>query len=373
MSKRDYYDVLGVSKDATKDEIKTAYRKLAMQYHPDRNKSPDAEEKFKELSEAYGVLSDEEKRQQYDQFGHAGISGKYTQEDIFRNVDFESIFRGFGFGGFDSIFESLFGGGGRGRRGSPSRGSWERQSIPGDDLRFDMEITLEQAVSGLETEITVPHVKECNVCKGTGIEPGKKGTRCPQCGGTGQLQQVRETGATRFVQITTCPRCGGRGELNAYPCHECKGSGRIQVKSKIDVNIPPGVDTGTRMRIGGEGEAGIRRGAPGDLYVVIHVKQHPIFERDGNNLITDVPITFSQAALGAKIEVPTINSKAELKIPAGTQSQTLFKLKGKGVPDISGQGRGDEFVRVLVRTPKKLTPRLKELFTELAEEDERRS
>jgi molecular chaperone DnaJ len=344
-----------------------------MQYHPDRNKSPDAEEKFKELSEAYGVLSDDNKREQYDRFGHAGISGRYTEEDIFRGVDFDNIFRDIGFGGFESIFDTIFGRGGRGRRGRPSAESWERQPIPGDDLRFDMEITLEQAVSGLETEINVPHAKECNVCKGTGVEPGKKATRCPQCNGTGQLQQVRETGTTRFVQITTCPRCGGRGELNTYPCHECKGSGRIQVKSNIDVNIPPGVDTGTRLRITGEGEPGIRGGPTGDLYVVIHVKPHPIFEREENNLLTEVPITFSQAALGARIEVPTIDSKAELRIPSGTQSQTLFKLKGRGVPDISGRGRGDEYVRVVVRTPEKLTPRQKELFTKLAEEEGRSS
>lgn len=368
MAKRDYYDALGISKNATKDEIKNAYRKLAMQYHPDRNKSPDAEEKFKEISEAYGVLSDDEKRQQYDMFGHAGISGRYTQEDIFRNIDFDSIFRdfSFGFGGFDSIFDTLFGRGGRGRR---TREYWEKQPIPGDDLRFDMEITLEQAASGIETEINVPRTKECDVCKGSGIEPGKTATKCTQCRGMGQIQHVRETGTARFVQITTCPKCGGRGELIEYPCHECKGSGRIQVKRKLNIKIPPGVETGTRIRIGGEGEPGIRGGPPGDLYVVIHVKPHPLFERDGNHLLTEVPITFSQAALGAKIEVPTINSKAELRIPPGTQSHTLFKLKGKGLPDISGHGRGDEYVRVIVRTPEKLTPKMKELFAKLAEEE----
>ncbi len=370
MSKRDYYDVLGISKDATKDQIKSAYRKLAMEYHPDRNKSPDAEEKFKEISEAYGVLSDDEKRQQYDMYGHAGISGRYTQEDIFRNIDFDSIFRdfGFGFGGFESIFDTLFGRR-RGGRRRPGWQDWENRPIPGDDLRFDMEITLEQAVSGLKTEISVPHAKDCDVCKGTGIEPGKQPTKCSQCGGTGQIQRVSETGTARFVQITTCPKCGGRGQLIEHPCHECKGSGKVQVKRKIAVDIPPGVDTGTRMRIRGEGEPGTRGGPPGDLYLVMHIKPHPIFMREGNHLYLETPITFSQAALGTKIEVPTINSKAELKIPPGTQSHTLFKLKGKGVPDISGYGRGDEFVRVIVRTPEKLTSRQKELLKELAEEE----
>ncbi|MGQ9722318.1 MAG: molecular chaperone DnaJ [Candidatus Jordarchaeum sp.] len=372
MSKRDYYEILGVSRDATKDQIKNAYRKLAMEYHPDRNKSPDAEEKFKEISEAYGVLSDDEKRQQYDLYGHAGISGRYTQEDIFRNIDFDSIFRdfGFGFGGFDSVFDILFGRGrGRGRR--PSWEDWERRPIPGDDLRFDMEISLEQAVSGLKTEISVPHTKDCEVCKGSGIEPGKQPTQCPQCRGTGQIQRVSETGTARFVQITTCSRCGGRGQLIQYPCPECKGLGRVQVKRKIAVDIPAGVDDGTRIRIRGEGEPGIRGGPPGDLYVVTHIKPHPIFQREGNHLYTEVPITFSQAALGTKIEVPTINSKAELKIPPGTQSHTLFRLKGKGVPDVSGHGRGDEFVRVIVHTPEKLSPRQKELLKQLAEEDKK--
>lgn len=370
MSKRDYYDVLGVQKNATKDEIKSAYRKLAMQYHPDRNKSPDAEEKFKEISEAYGVLSDEEKKQQYDMFGHAGISGRYTQEDIFRNIDFDSIFRdfGFGFGGFESIFDTLFG---RRRRRGPSWEDWEKRPIPGDDLRFNMEITLEQAVKGLKTEINVPHTKDCDVCKGSGIEPGKQATQCSQCGGSGQIQQVRQTANTRFVQITTCSKCGGRGQIIEHPCPECRGSGKVQVKRKIAVDIPPGVDTGTRIRIRGEGEPGIRGGPPGDLYVVTYVKPHPVFEREGNHLLTEVPITFSQAALGTKIEVPTINSKAELRIPAGTQSHTLFRLKGKGVPDISGRGRGDEFVRVIVRTPEKLTSRQKELIRELSEEDKK--
>ena len=370
MTKKDYYEILGVPRNATKEEIKNAYRKLAMKYHPDRNKSPDAEEKFKEISEAYGVLSDDEKRRQYDMFGHAGISGRYTQEDIFRTIDFDSIFRdlGFGFGRFDSIFDVLFGR----RRGRRARWEdWESRPIPGDDLRFDMEITLEQAVKGLKTEISVPHSKDCDVCKGTGLKPGTQPTTCPQCGGTGQLQYVRDSGTTRFVQITTCPRCGGRGQIIEHPCPKCKGTGKVQVKRKIAVDIPPGVDTGTRLRIRGEGEPGKRGGPPGDLYVVIHVKPHPVFEREGNDLYTEVPITFSQAALGAKIEVPTIDSKAELKIPPGTQSHTLFRLKGKGVPDISGRGRGDEYVRVIVKTPKKLTPRQRELFKQLAEEEKK--
>jgi molecular chaperone DnaJ len=373
-TKRDYYDVLGVPRDATKEQIKNAYRKLAMQYHPDRNKSPDAEEKFKEISEAYAVLSDDEKRRQYDMFGHAGISGRYTQEDIFRGTDFDSIFRDlgfdFGFGGFDSIFDMFFG---RGReRGRRARWeSWDNRPIPGDDLRFDMEITLEQAFTGLKTEISVPHARECNTCKGTGIEPGKQPTRCSQCGGTGQLQQVRESATTRFVQITTCPRCGGRGQIIEYPCHECKGSGKVHIKRKIAVDIPPGVDNGTRIRIKGEGEPGIRGGPPGDLYVVTHVKPHPIFQREGNDLLVDVPISFTQAALGARIEVPTINSKAELRIPPGTQSHTVFRLKGRGMPDISSGQRGDEFVRVIVRVPEKLTPRQRELLRQLAEEEKR--
>jgi molecular chaperone DnaJ len=356
-NKKDYYEVLGVPRNATQEEIKNAYRKLALQYHPDRNKSPDAEEKFKEISEAYAVLSDEEKRRQYDMFGHAGIDGRYTREDIFRGVDFDEIFRdlGFGFSGFDSVFDWFFG-----RR--------ENAHEKGYDLRYDLEISLEDAFKGVKTEIEIPRNEKCDVCKGTGARPGTEPKTCPKCHGTGQIQYTRTSGFARFVQITTCDKCNGRKTIVENPCKECYGSGIVKRYRKIRIDVPPGVDTGYSLRLRGEGEANAKGRNPGDLYVVINVKPHKIFKRDGDDIFYDAQIGFTQAALGSEIEVPTIDGKAKLRIPPGTQSGTIFRLKGKGMPRLRGFGRGDELVRVIVKTPTNLTDRQRRILLELAKE-----
>jgi molecular chaperone DnaJ len=355
-NKRDYYDVLGVSRNADKDEIKAAYRKLAFQYHPDRNKSPDAEEKFKEISEAYAVLSDDEKRRLYDQFGHAGIDGRYTQEDIFGGVDFDSLFRDFGFGPFGSIFEMFFGG--RRPRG-PARGR---------DLEADVTVTLEEAATGIEKEVTIPRVETCDICHGTGARPGTSPKTCPKCQGSGRIEYGSSSGFGRFFQIVTCDRCGGRGTVVEFPCQDCRGTGQVRRTRKIRVRIPPGVDTGSYLRLAGEGEAG-ERGAPrGDLLIAIRVKPHPLLRREENDLYCEVPISIIQATLGAEIEVPTLGSKALLKIPPGTQPGTIFRLKGKGMPVLNGYGRGDQLVKVLVRVPTRLTSRQRQLLGELAKE-----
>jgi molecular chaperone DnaJ len=302
------------------------------------------------------VLSDDEKRRQYDQYGHAGIGARYTPEDIFRGVNFNEVFRDFGFGGFD-IFDAFFG------RRRPRRGPQR-----GSDLRYDLEITLEEAASGKQTELDVPRREICELCAGSGAAPGSQPERCARCGGSGQVQQRRSTGFAQFVQIATCNACGGKGTIVKTPCPRCQGSGTVQRQRRITVDIPPGVDTGSRLRLRGEGEAGSTGGPTGDLYVVIHVKPHAVFTRNGSDVLCEVPIGFSQAALGAEVTVPTLGGEAMLKIPAGTQSHTLFRLRGKGLPHLRGFGRGDELVRVLVHTPKKLSTRQRELLRNLAKE-----
>lgn len=369
MEKRDYYEVLGVSKDASQDDIKRAYRKLAVQYHPDRNKSPDATDKFKEISEAYAVLSDDEKRRMYDQFGHAGIDGRYSTEDIFSGVDFDSIFRDFGFGGsfggfggFDSIFDVLFG-----NRRARTRGPRVQR---GDDIQVQLEITLNEAASDIERQIDVPRRERCPVCEGSGAEPGTSINTCPKCKGNGRLQISHTQGYSQFVQIVPCDRCNGAGKTIEEPCHNCRGSGVVHPTRKINVTIPKGVETGSVLRLRGEGEVSTSGGPSGDLYVVINVLPHEIFQRDGTTLYLEQPISFFQAALGAKVKIPTLDGAAELKIPAGTQTHTLFRLKGKGMPSLDGygRGRGDELVRVIVTIPEKLTRSQKKLLQELAKE-----
>lgn len=345
MSKRDYYEVLGVSRDADLEEIKKAYRKLAIKYHPDKNPGDKtAEEKFKELGEAYEVLSDPQKRAAYDQYGHAAFDpraragagrawsgGFHDPFEIFRDV--------FGSGAGD-LFETFFG-----ARHDPTA------PVRGDDLRYDLEITFEEAATGCEKEITVRKLDECAACQGRGAEPGSKTRICPTCGGRGQVVTARGI----FSIAQTCHRCGGAGRVLERPCPSCHGSGRRERSSKIKLRIPPGVDTGARLRSVGHGEAGLRGGPPGDLYVVLHVKPHPIFQRDGDDLLCEVPISFVQAALGADIQVPTLNGQTTLKIPAGTQSGTVFRLKGKGMPNVQGYGHGDLHVRVHVEVPTHLT------------------
>ncbi len=354
--KRDYYEVLGVSRDASQEEIKKAYRRLALKYHPDRNKSKEAEEKFKEISEAYAVLSDPEKRRLYDTYGHAGIDERYSQEDIFRSARFDDIFSDLGFGGIDRIFEMFFGGGGA---QAPRRGA---------DLRFDMEITLEEAAKGAEKVVSYRRLETCGRCNGTGAEPGSGRVTCPQCGGSGRVGFTQRTPFGTYSQFTTCSRCRGEGRVVERPCRECGGAGRVERVRRLSVRIPPGVDSGARLRLAGEGEAGERGAPPGDLYIVVHVREHEVFKRAGSDLYVEVPITFSQAALGAELEVPTIDGDREkLRIPAGTQTGEVFRIKGRGMPVLNGYGRGDLLVKVVVRTPTKLSREERELFERLAE------
>jgi molecular chaperone DnaJ len=359
-NKRDYYEVLNVPRNASKEDIKKAYRQLALKYHPDRNKSPEAEEKFKEISEAYAVLSDDDKRMQYDQFGHEGISGRYTWEDIFRDADFESIFRdlGFGFGGFDSIFDMFFGGRAH-RRYGPQKGA---------DLRYDLELTLEEAAFGFNKDIEVPSFDVCTTCHGSGAQPGTGPKKCPKCNGAGEIRHTKSFGFTYFTEIETCNECNGKGVFVENICRDCKGSGSVQRLRMIKLKIPPGIDDGYSLRLSGEGKPGNEGGPKGDLYVVVHVKPHKIFKREGSDIFCEAHVGFPQAALGTEIYVPTLDGKAKIKIPAGTQSGTLFRLKGKGVPHLHGWGRGDQFVKVVVQTPTKLTRRQKELLMELAKE-----
>ncbi len=351
--KRDFYEVLGIKKNASKDEIKKAYRKLALKYHPDRNPgNTEAEDKFKEATEAYEVLSDDQKRSNYDQFGHAGVSaGGFGGADFggaaFR--DFQDIF-----GDFSDIFDTFFGGG-RSRR---SRNRIQR----GDDLRYDLEISLMEAYNGVDRQIEVPRQTLCDNCNGSGCAPGYSPETCSQCGGTGQISLSHG-----FFSISRpCNRCGGSGQSITHPCVKCHGSGRVMTRRKVHVKIPRGAMTGLKLKVQGEGEPGFRGGPPGDLYIAISVAPHPIFKREGDDILCELPISFIQAALGAEISVPTLNGKVNMKVPAGTQTGKVFRLNGKGMPNLRGYGQGDELVRVSVETPTRLTSRQRELLEEFA-------
>jgi len=357
-SKKDYYDVLGVQKGATKDQIKDAYRKLAMQYHPDRNKSPGAEEKFKAISEAYAVLSDDQKRSQYDNLGHAGFSQQYTSEDIFRGADFESIFGG----GLGDIFDFFFGGGGG------MRGGYGRRSSRGNDLLAEVEITLEEVARGAEKEIHAPRTEKCTICGGSGAAPGTSPKACMRCGGTGQVQRVMSSGFGRFVQVTPCPVCKGAGSVVETPCRGCRGSGLQRAKRRIAVKIPPGIADDAQLRLRGEGDVSPNGGPSGDLYVQIRVVPHPRFKRDGEDLIYDLSIGVPQAALGADIEVPTLEGSQPVSIAGGTQPGAVIRLRGKGLPKLSGFGKGDLMVRVNIGIPDRLSSRQRELYEALAKE-----
>ena len=335
MSKRDYYEILGVPKNASDQQIKSAYRKLALQYHPDRNPgNKDAEDKFKEAAEAYAILCDEEKRSSYDRFGHAGVSSQAG-----------GGFDPSTFAGFEDIFGSIFGdffGGAGGRRSGVERGS---------DLRYDLEISFEDSARGIDTSITVPRLESCETCHGTGAAPGSSPVSCPQCQGRGQ--QRFQQGF--FTVARTCSRCNGTGRVVSKPCATCKGGGRTQHERKLTVKIPAGIAHGQRLRLHGEGEAGVGGGPPGDLYVFIEVTEHAYFRRDGNDLAVEIPVNFPTLALGGSIDVPTLDGKESFKVPDGTQSGTTFRLRGKGMPDVSGRGRGDLFFTVQAVTPKKLS------------------
>ncbi|KAA1040064.1 molecular chaperone DnaJ [Macrococcus equipercicus] len=351
MAKRDYYEVLGVSKGASKDEIKKAYRKLSKQYHPDINKEAGADEKFKEISEAYEVLSDDNKKAQYDQFGHAGMG----QGAGFSGGDFG------GFGGFEDIFSSFFGGGGARRNpNAPQKGN---------DLQYQMTINFEEAIFGAEREITVKKEVACDVCEGTGAEPGTSVTTCPTCHGRGQVGVEQNTPFGRIRTERPCPDCQGTGKKIEEPCHECHGDGTILKNVTINVTIPAGVDNGQQIRVAGHGEPGINGGPAGDLYVVFRVNSHDLFERDGDDIFHTLDLTFAQAALGDEIEIPTLYGKVRLTIPAGTQTGRRFRLRDKGVENVHGYGKGDQFVTVNVKTPTNMTEQQVELLREFAEID----
>jgi molecular chaperone DnaJ len=360
MAKEDYYELLGVSKTATPEEMKKAYRKKAVQYHPDKNPgNKEAEEMFKKVSQAYEVLSDPDKRVAYDRYGPAafegvgagvprgpggmgGAGGFHDPFDIFREV--------FGQQGGGGIFEEMFGGGAR------------DGSRDGADLRYDLEITLEEAASGVEKEIAFRKNITCERCDGTGAEPGSRRVTCPTCRGAGQIR--RSGGIITFTQ--TCPTCGGAGTKVEKPCTACRGEGRVPKNTKLNVRIPPGVDTGSRLRSAGNGEAGLAGGQPGDLYIVLTVKEHELFERQGEDLFCEVPIKFTLATLGGSVEVPTLFGKATLKIPSGTQSGTTFRLRGKGLPSLRGGHQGDQLVRMHVEVPESLTSEQRRLLEEFA-------
>jgi molecular chaperone DnaJ len=357
--KRDYYEVLGVPRNASKDQIKDAYRKLAMQFHPDRNKAPEAEEKFKEISEAYAVLSDDQKRQQYNTLGHAGFDQRYTQEDIFRGADFNSIFRDLGFG-FGDIFRQIFGGG--------FGGGFQERVSRGQDLGYDLEITLEEAARGTEKEIQVPRTEKCDVCGGSGASPGTKPKTCPRCRGAGKIQNMRKSSFATFVQVTPCPTCRGRGKIIDSPCKTCHGTGLLRKRRTITVKIPMGIDEGYQLRLRGEGEMAPNGSEPGDLYVIVHVRPHEFFVREGDDLLHVLIISYPQAALGGEVTVPTLEGQATVKIHSGTQPGETIRLRGKGMPRFRGYGKGDLLVRVGISVPEKLTSKQRALLEEMSEE-----
>lgn len=359
-TKRDYYEVLGISKGAEAQEIKKAYRKLAMKYHPDRNPGDEeAEEKFKEINEAYEVLSDDTKRKTYDQFGHDGLNGQGS-------FGGQGGFNGQGFGGFEDMFGDIFGdmfgggfGGGRQRRRGPQRGA---------DIRQNVTISFEEAAFGKKMSIKLNRSEECDECDGTGAKPGTSKKTCSTCNGTGQVRTVQRTPFGNIASSRPCSTCNGTGEVIESPCSKCHGTGNTRKVKTIEVDIPAGIDDGQMIKLAGQGEVG-EKGAPrGDLYIVVNVKSHPLFTRDGNDIYFEMPITFVQATLGDEIEVPTLDGKVKYSVPEGTQTGTVFRLKEKGIPRIRGNSRGDQYVKVVVEIPKKLNDKQKDLLREFAKE-----
>lgn len=352
---RDYYDVLGVQRGASPDEIKRAFRRLARQYHPDVSGETDAEERFKEINEAYRVLSDGEKRAAYDRFGHAGVNGG----------GFSGFGGATGFPGFDEIFEEFFGG-----FGGTTRRRQRHGPAQGRDLRYDLQIDFNQAIFGAEVDIEVARRDTCAVCKGSGAAPGTSPRRCPDCNGTGQLRQVRQTFLGNMVNIVDCGRCSGTGEVIDTPCKECAGSGVVQRTRKLSVTIPPGVDDGTQIRLANEGESGLRGGPAGDLYVVLGVTPHEFFKRRNSDILLEVSINIARAALGDTITIPTVDGDEQVQVPAGTQSGKIIRMRGKGVPklrrDGTTSGRGDQLLILTVETPTRLTKEQRELLEQLA-------
>jgi len=351
---KDYYEVLGVQKGASKEQIKDAYRNLALQFHPDRNKAPEAEARFKEISEAYAVLSDDEKRRQYDAYGREGVYQRYSQEDLFRGVDFGEFFRGMGGFGFDDIFSQFFGGGGR----QPTRG---------EDLTYHLQVNLEDLVEDTNKEIEIPRSEVCSTCNGSGAKPGTAPQRCGTCGGTGQVQKVQSAGFARLVRVTACSRCHGRGYLIDTPCKECRGRGTVDKTRKIRIMIPAGAEDGLTLRLRGEGNAGEAGIPPGDLYVVVNVAPHRLFARQEADIYLETRIGAVQAMLGTELTVPTLYGNVKLEIPHGTQPGHVFPVKGKGLPKYGGWGKGDQYVKVNVEIPKNLSGQQKELLKQLGD------
>jgi molecular chaperone DnaJ len=345
-TKLDYYDLLGVPKNASQDELKRAFRRLAMKYHPDKNPEPGAEERFKEINEAFEVLSDPEKRAIYDRFGHAGADNPFAR-----------TFEGFDVGGFGDIFDAFFG----------AAGSRRRQPQRGNDLHYRISLAFEEAVFGAQKDVEVTRSEACSVCNGLRAEPGTEVRKCPVCNGSGEIRRAQRSIFGQFINVTTCDRCGGEGRIVDKPCHQCRGSGREIRKRKLEVRIPAGIEDGSQIRISGEGEMGIYGGGRGNLYLAVSVKRHSLFHRDGDMLLLDLDVSFAQAALGDEVQVPTLEGEQPLKIPAGTQSGHLFTLRKHGVPHIRGGGRGDMIVRVNVVTPTHLTDEQKRLLRELEE------
>ena len=359
-SKQDYYVKLGISRDASQEEIKNAYRKLALRYHPDKNKSPDAEEKFKEVSEAYAILSDAEKRQQYDALGREGIKKQYKHEDIYNRQNFQDIFSEFGFDAND-LFNRIFGGGFTSQQGQP-------EPHRGRDLETQIEITLEQAAFGTEMGVTVPHMKRCTKCGGSGIEPGSQLVTCPKCQGSGRIALRIEAASGLSQMIVSCDRCNGRGQLAQNKCNRCGGKALEEKRTRINIKVPAGIDNGDRLALRGQGEDDPNNGQPGDLYVKIRIKPHPYLTRKGLDLVYETNINFTQAALGAEIEVPGLTNKKSVRVPPGTQSGTILRLRGEGIKSRSGQG--DELVHVTIRTPEVLTYKERKLIEDLSKEFE---
>ncbi|MCH8825644.1 MAG: molecular chaperone DnaJ [Chloroflexi bacterium] len=345
--KRDYYDTLGVSQGASDEDIKKAFRKLAMEYHPDRNRREGAEEKFKEINEAYQVLSDSEKRGTYDRFGHAGVTGNGKGFEGFEN-----------FGGFGDIFDAFFGGSSRSRPNAARRGS---------DLQYSLTVEFEEAVFGVDQDVELQRTETCSSCHGSRSEGGAAPQTCSNCGGVGEVRRAHQSVFGQFVQVVACNVCRGDGRIITDPCSRCRGSGQERRNRKLEVSIPGGIEEGTQVRLRGEGEQGINGGPAGDLYVVVRIKPHEIFRREGNDIIYTLPLNVAQAALGAKVIIPTLKGEAEMEIPSATQSGQSFRLKGKGVPYLRSKRRGDQIVHVFVNTPTDLTEEQQALFEKLAE------
>jgi molecular chaperone DnaJ len=352
MSDRDYYEILGVPRNASSDDLKSSFRRLARQYHPDVNNSPNAEERFKEINEAYAVLSDPEKRAAYDRFGHAGVRGPGGAADF--TVDFSD---------FADIFGDLFGFGGFGRSATRSRNAPRR----GADLQYRVDLTFEEAVFGVEKEVEITRDEMCRTCRGSGAEPGTSPERCATCNGSGEVRQSRQTILGSMVQVSTCPTCRGQGETIKTPCHTCQGRGLERRTHKKVVNIPAGVDSGTQIRLAGEGQPGLNGGPSGNLYIAVQVKSHKYFRRRDNDILLDLNVNIAQATLGAEVEIPTVDGPEKLQIPGGTQPGKVLHMRGKGVPKLRGSGRGDQLVIINVEVPKRINTQQRELFEQLAE------